>query len=145
MARTASDGEQIKELASKEALADGHTRVVSGDDKRAAYVDPGTPDVLKSQTLQDLVATLGEDMVMQKIMAQLIIDFRSQVRGKMESYDKENESYRYSLDEIEQADYSEWKPETRQRKTAEERAAELLSKLSPDQVKAAMAMAEKGK
>jgi hypothetical protein len=143
MARTANEGEKIKELAAKEEQAEGTTRVVSGDDKRAAYVDPNTPDVLKAQSLQELVSALGEEMVMQKIMAQLVIDFRSQVRGKMESYDKENESYRYDLDDIESADYADWKPETRQRKTAEEKAAELLANFTPDQIKAALAKAGK--
>ena len=47
MAVTANENQQIKELAAQENLPEGKTRVVSGDAKRAAFVDVETPEVLK--------------------------------------------------------------------------------------------------
>ena len=145
MPTIANEDQKIKELASATAVEEDKVRVVSGDEKRKAFIDVTKPEVLKAQSLNELVQQLGEDMIMNKVLNQLIIDFRSQVRGKMESFDNENESFRYDLNEIEGADYLEWKPEARQRKSLEEKAAEILAKLSPDQIKAAQALASGNK
>jgi len=113
--------------------------IVTKSNKTGREVETGKPDVLKTDQLQDLVSALGEEMCVQKIQAQVMVDFRSMIRSKLESGDHENEEFNYSVDEIAQADYSDWKPETRQRKSPEEKAAELLSKLTPDEIKAALA------
>ena len=117
-------------------------QIVTKSNKAGREVTTNAPEVLKTDALSELVNALGEELVIQKLKAQLMVDFRSMVRGKLESYD-DNGDPRYSDEDVAQADYSDWKPETRSRKSAEEKAAELLSKLSPDQIKAALAMAEK--
>lgn len=117
-------------------------QIVTKSNKAGREVSTNAPDVLKTDQLTDLVNALGEELVVAKLKAQLMVDFRSMVRGKLESFD-DNGDPRYSDEEVSQADYTDWKPETRNRKSAEEKAAELLSKLSPDQIKAALAMAEK--
>lgn len=136
---TPNENQKLNDLVQSTPTEEGRTRVVSGPAKRNAFIDTVTPDVLKMDKLADLVEALGEEMVVNKVQSQLIIDFRSQVRGKMESYDAENEVYRYDLDEVENADYTDWKPELRQRKTAEDKAKELFGKMNPDQIKAALA------
>lgn len=115
--------------------------IVTKSNKVNREVETATPAVLQTGKLSDLVEALGEEMCVQKIQAQLTVDFRSMVRGKLESVD-DNGDPRYTDEEIINGDYTDWKPETRVRKSAEERAAELLSKLSPEQIKAAMALAE---
>lgn len=135
----ASEDVKLSQLVKDTAIPEGRTRVVSSS--RNAFIDPATPDILNLETLKDLAEVLGEDLAVKKIQDQLIIDFRSLARGKMESYDKENETWRYDLETIESEDYADWKPELRQRKSAEEKAAELFGKLTPDQIKAAMAKA----
>lgn len=118
--------------------------IVTKSNKVNREVETQTPDVLKTDKLSELINTLGEEMIVAKVQAQLTVDFRSMIRSRLEAAD-DNGDPRYTDDEIAGGDYGDWKPETRQRKSAEERAAELLSKLSPDQVKAALAMAEGNK
>lgn len=112
--------------------------------KTGRTVETQIPDVLKTDKLSALVEALGEEMCVNKIQAQLKVDFRSKVRSMLEAGDLENEDYTYAEADIAGMDFSDWKPETRVRKSAEEKAAELLSKLSPDQIKAALAKAEQG-
>jgi hypothetical protein len=69
------------------------------------------------------------------------VKFRAQIRTKLTAVD-DNNDYKHSVDEIANTDYTEWVSEQQQRKTPEEKAAEILGKLSPDQIKAAMAMAQ---
>jgi len=104
-----------------------------------AEISVETPEVLKAETLADLVELVGENMVFQKSMAQILIDFRSLVRGKMES--QTDNEWNYTLDEIQSESYADWVPTQRQRKSKEEKASETLSKLSPDELKAALAKA----
>jgi hypothetical protein len=118
--------------------------IVTKSNKANREVETQMPDVLKASSLAELVNALGEEMIVSKVQAQITVDFRSMIRSRLEATDDNNDP-RYTDEEIAQGDYSDWKPETRQRKSAEERAAELLSKLSPDQVKAALAMAEGNK
>lgn len=118
--------------------------IVTKSNKANREVTTQMPDVLKTDQLTELVNVLGEEMVVSKVQAQLTVDFRSMVRSRLEATD-DNGDPRYTDEEIVNGDYADWKPETRQRKSAEERAAELLSKLTPDQVKAALAIAEGGK
>ena len=69
-------------------------------------------------------------MAVSKIQAQLTIDFRATIRSMLESDDCSN-----SDEHIKSIDFTDWKPETRIRKSPEEKATELLSKLSPEQLK----------
>jgi hypothetical protein len=118
--------------------------IVTKSNKANREVTTAMPSVLQTDKLAVLVNILGEEMVVQKVQAQLTVDFRSLIRSKLESTD-DNGDPRYTDEEIANGDYGDWKPEARTRKSAEERAAELLSKLSPDQVKAALAMVEGNK
>lgn len=103
-------------------------------------VETNCPDILNVESLKELLNYMSEDMILQKIKAQLMVDFRAKVRAMLESQSDGQPTY--AVDDIAQMDFSDWVPEARQRKSAEEKAAEILGKLSPDQVKAALAMAE---
>lgn len=101
--------------------------------------ETNSPRILQSDvTLQELVEALGEDYVRQKVQAQLIIDFRGKIRTQLSKLD-DNGEYAISLEEIQNEDYSDWTPELKQRKSAEEKAAEVISKLSEDQLAAVRA------
>lgn len=113
--------------------------VTSGKEKRNATINVETPEVLRKQNLQELVEVIGEDMAYKKIMAQLVIDFRSMVRGKMES--QSDEEWNHDLETLQNESYIDWIPSTQIRKSKEEKASETLSSLSPDQLKAALAKA----
>jgi len=113
--------------------------LVRSSKRDEAEISVETPEVLKAETLADLVELVGENMVFQKSMAQILIDFRSLVRGKMES--QTDNEWNYTLDEIQSESYADWVPTQRQRKSKEEKASETLSKLSPDELKAALAKA----
>lgn len=113
--------------------------ITTKSNKADREVTVGAPDVLKVTTVADAIAILGEDVALTKIKAQLTIDFRSHIRGKLESMS--DDAYNYTDEEIIAADYSDWKPEARTRKSSAEKAAELLGKMSPEELKAAMAAA----
>ena len=109
--------------------------------KENRVVETNAPDVLDPEiSLDNMIAALGEDLAKNKIQAQLKVDFRAQIRTKLESKD-DNGDFRYSDEDITSVDYSDWTPELRTRKSPEEKAADILGKLSPDQVKAALAAA----
>lgn len=115
--------------------------IITKSNKEGREVTTSMPTVLDPEiSLKELIEALGEEMSKSKIQSQLTVDFRSRVRGQLEAKD-DNEEYRYSEDEIATADYTDWVPETRTRKSAEEKAADILGKLSPDQIKAALAKA----
>ncbi|MCF6247204.1 MAG: hypothetical protein L3J69_07560 [Desulfobacula sp.] len=101
------------------------------------------PKVLQANTLKELVEIIGESMAVSKIKAQLTIDFRATVRSMLESGDANNGQFTYTDQEIKSRNFNDWKPETRSRRTPEEKAAELLSKLTPDQLKVALELANK--
>ncbi len=97
------------------------------------------PRVLQSDvSLQELCDALGEEYVRKKVQAQLIIDFRSKIRTQLEKKD-DNGDYAVSTTEIANADYFDWTPELKQKKSAEEKAKEQIEKLSPEQRKAVLA------
>lgn len=101
--------------------------------------ETNAPRILQSDvTLQELVEALGEDYVRQKVQAQLIIDFRGKIRTQLSKLD-DNGEYAVDVSEIENEDFSDWTPELKQRKSAEEKAAEVIGKLSEDQLRAALA------
>lgn len=104
--------------------------------------ETAAPRVLQSNvSLQELVDSLGEDYVRKKVQAQLIIDFRSKIRTQLEKKD-DNGDYSVSVEEIQNSDYSDWTPELKQRKSAEEKAKEQIDKLSPEQRAAVLAALE---
>lgn len=106
-------------------------------------VETNTPDILSSDaTLDDIVNALGDELAKNKLQSQLKVDFRSQVRTKLESKD-DNGDFRYSDADLTEVDYSDWAPELKQRKSAEEKVADMFSNMTPDQIKAALAKAGK--
>jgi hypothetical protein len=105
-------------------------------------VETNCPAILEDGvTLEFLVNKLGESQVVKDVQEQEKVKFRAQIRTKLTAVD-DNNDYKHSVDEIANTDYTEWVSEQQQRKTPEEKAAEILGKLSPDQIKAAMAMAQ---
>ncbi len=96
------------------------------------------PDVLKAETIAELIEIQGEDFCYHQILEQLKIKFRSHVRTKMDAITEDNELVN-SDEEIMSLDFSEWKSETRTRKSAFEKAMDLLGKLPPEEREAALA------
>lgn len=102
------------------------------------------PDVLQAQNLDDLVKHLGADMIYRKTMSQLTIDFRSHVRSVLAKKEGEvpNHQWEYAESDVANMDFAGWVPTTQVRKSDEEKAAEVLGKLTPEQVEAAMKLAK---
>ena len=117
--------------------------IVTKSNKTGREVETAKPEALKATSLDEVVERLGEEMTLKKVLAQLTIDFRSHVRSLLEAGDIENEDYTHELDDVASMDFSEWVPQTQTRKSAEEKAADLLGKLTPEQIQAALAMAGK--
>ena len=114
--------------------------ITTNSSKTERSITLSEPDVLCAETLEEIVSILGTDVAMNKIKAQLKVDFRSKIRGLLESMT--DDELTYSDDEISAMDFSDWKPEGRTRKSAEEKAMETLGKLSPDQLQAVLAALE---
>jgi hypothetical protein len=88
------------------------------------------PAILTAETLSDLVNIQGEDLCVKQIKAQLTIAFRSKIRGLLSS--KTEDDFTNSDEEIAEMDFSDWKPEARVRKSAEEKAMDILGSLPPE-------------
>lgn len=114
--------------------------ILTKSNKTGRQVETNCPDILEASSLQEIVNIMGEEQVLSKVKAQLTVDFRAKVRGLLESQTDDEPTYDVAA--IQEMDFSDWSPEARQRKSAEEKAAEILGKLTPDQIKAALAMAE---
>ncbi len=97
------------------------------------------PKVLLCESLEQRVELLGTDLVCKKTDDQIKIDLRSHVRSKLES--ETDGEFNNSDEDILALDLSNWKPELRVRKTAEETAADAMGGLTIEQVVAAMAIA----
>lgn len=95
------------------------------------------PELLKAANLDEIIEIIGADLAFTKIMSQLVIDFRSHIRTKLAS--RTDEEFNNTDKALTALDFSEWKPETRTRMTAEEKAAKALSALDPDQIAAVIA------
>lgn len=89
------------------------------------------PKVMTTETLADLVAMVGEDVVLNKTKGALRIMLRSIVRGKLEAQDEEG-NFINSDKDIAKAWDLDWIPELRVQKTAEEKALETLQGLDPE-------------
>ena len=89
------------------------------------------PVVLGLTTVEELVAALGEDLVVNQVKNQLKVSFRAVVRRKLEEKD-DNEEFVTDVDVLAAEDFGDWKPTLRITKTAEEKAMEALGNLSPE-------------
>jgi len=89
------------------------------------------PKVMQVETLADMVALVGEDLVLGKTKGSLQIMLRSIVRGKLEAQNEAGE-FINSDDDIKAAWDINWIPELRVQKTAEEKALEVLQGLDPE-------------
>ncbi len=115
--------------------------IITNSNKVDRSIEVEMPECLTVPSLEDMVTILGADIVMTKIKAQLTVDFRSKIRTLLES--KTDDDFNHTDEAIKEMDFDDWKPEGRTRKTPEEKAAELLGKLSLEQIAAAMALAGK--
>ena len=118
------------------------TTIETNSNKAGRKITLNAPEVLDVDNVSTLIQVLGEDLVLAKVKAQLTIDFRSMVRGLLESGNIEEGEFTHSDDAIIAMDFTDWKPELRVRKSKEERAAEAMKGMTPDQIKAALALLE---
>jgi len=104
-------------------------KIVSNQAGRELTVDE--PTVLGLLAVEELVGSLGEELVVNMVRNQLKVSFRAVVRRKMEETDDNDETV--NSDEMLAAeDFSDWKPTLRITKTAEEKALEALGNLPPE-------------
>jgi hypothetical protein len=115
------------------------TQIITKSTKTEREISLTAPKCLQAETLEDLINLIGEELALNKIKSQLTIDFRSHIRSKMES--STDEELNYSDEDITGIDYTDWKPETRTRMSTTEKAAKMLSGMTPDELKAAIAAA----
>lgn len=116
-------------------------KVVSNAAKRELSIDE--PIVLTLNTVVGLVEALSEDLVVQKVKAQLKVDFRAMVRRLLEQVD-DNGDPSMSDEAILNEDFSDWKPTLRITKTPEEKAREALGNLPPEVREAVLAQFQNG-
>lgn len=90
-----------------------------------------TPKVLTCETLADLVKIQGEDQCINQIKAQLTVAYRAKIRAMLDAED-DNKDPRNTEEAIKAINLDDWKPEPRVRKTAEEKAMEVLGLLPPE-------------
>lgn len=107
----------------------GMIKVVSNPANRDITVTE--PHVLSLNTIEELVAALGEDLTINMVKNQLKVSFRAVIRRKLEEVD-DNKEFVNSDDIILSEDFSDWKPTLRVTKTAEEKAMEALGNLPPE-------------
>lgn len=102
-----------------------------------------TPRVLLTENLQELLETLGDDaemIVFKKAVGQLTVDFRAVIRGQMTSVDKE--TGQFANDDASILDGLEnWVPKLRQVRSREEKIADDLANLTPEQIAEVLAQA----
>lgn len=116
------------------------TEILTKSNKSGREATVDMPECLEVETLEDMVTCIGSDMALNKIKAQLTVDFRSHIRSILES---ESDGEATNSDEaIAEMDFDDWKPSGRVRKTAEEKAKDLLGKLDPDVLKSVLASLE---
>ena len=111
-------------------------KIVSNQAGREITVEE--PVVLGLTEVEDLVESLGAELVVNMVKNQLKVSFRAVVRRKIEEADDNGEAV--NTDEaITEEDFSDWKPTLRITKTAEEKALEALGNLSPEVREAVLA------
>ena len=104
-------------------------KVVSNQANREIIVTE--PAVLNIDTVEEMVQSLGDDLVLNMIKNQLKVSFRAVVRRKLEERD-DNGEFSNADNAILAEDFSDWKPTLRITKTPEEKALEALGNLSPE-------------
>jgi len=114
--------------------------ISTNSNKAGRAVETNVPNVLSEDLdLTEVINLLGEDVAKARLQAQLTIDFRGKIRGMLEA-EADGEA-KYSDNEIQDADWSDWVPELRKRKTAADKAAELFAGMSPEEIAALLANA----
>lgn len=113
--------------------------IITKSNKANREIETEAPEILNMTNMSDIVGALGEDLAVRTIQAQLTVSYRSHIRTKLESMT--DGEINYTDDVIKEMDFSDWKPEARVRKSSAEKAADLLGKLSPEELKAAFAAA----
>lgn len=113
--------------------------IITRSNKAEREIELPLPTILTEETLDGLVATLTEDVLVKLVQGQLKIMFRSHIRTKLES--ETDGDFTNSDEDITALDFSDWKPEARTRMTAQEKAMASLSKLTPEEIKAVLAQA----
>jgi len=111
-------------------------KVVSNAAGREVTVNE--PLVLGMTTVEELVESLGAELVVSQVKAQLKVAFRAVVRRKIEEKD-DNEEFVNTEEMVVAEDFTDWKPTLRITKTAEEKAMEALGGLTPEQRDAILA------
>lgn len=95
------------------------------------------PAILIVDNVAGLVEVMGEEAIVKAVTAQITVSFRSHIRVKLDSMT--DGEFNHTDADIEEIDFTDWKPESRTRKSAEEKAAELMGKLTPEQIQAVLA------
>jgi len=111
-------------------------KIVSNQAGREVTVDE--PAVLGLTSVEEIVESLGAELVVNMVKNQLKVSFRAVVRRKIEETDDNDESVN-SDEMIAAEDFSDWKPVLRITKTAEEKAMDALGSLSPEVREAVLA------
>jgi len=91
------------------------------------------PRVLEVETLEELAGLIGSDVCMNKIKAQLTVDYRAKIRGMLTKLDDNGDIE--NTDETIMAEAEklvDWVPVIRVRKSEEEKAMESISGLSSE-------------
>ena len=104
---------------------------ITNADKVTRSISLELPKVMQVETLADMVALVGEDLVLGKCKGALQIMLRSIVRGKLEAQNEAG-AFLNSDDDIRAAWDINWIPELRVQKTAEEKALDVLQGLDPE-------------
>lgn len=102
------------------------SKITVNSNKASRTIKVESPAVLDAETLDALVAIMGEDKVLKAAQSQLLISFRGMVRGKLESGNIEEGEYTYSDEDIMNEDYTDWVPEGRVVKSPEDKLKSIL-------------------
>ena len=97
-------------------------------------------------TVSEAIEMFGEEVVLSKFKQSTIVDLQSAIRARMFEEDKESGDLTPVDSETVAASLAGWKPgvATRQGKSMKEKAKDLLSKMSPEEVKEMLASLEAG-
>lgn len=99
-------------------------------------IETAMPECLLCESLDELRGVLGEDadkIILSKTLGQLTIDFRSGVRNRLSSVNKETGELSYGDEQVQEY-AEEWAPTLRVAKSKEEKALEMLNGLDPEQL-----------
>ena len=99
-------------------------------------VETPAPKCLQAEDLGALVEALGEEMVFDYAMRQLIISFRSSIRSMLDARD-DNGEQKYPDEFFASEDFLsqivEWTPSVRVQKSPVDKVADALKSLDPEQ------------